>query len=199
MEFYEVVRRRRSIRRFRTEGEVEAGVAERLVEAACMAPSAGNSQPWRFIVVRDRVLLGRLAEVNTRFSRLAWEAFDSRTARDIASRAGRWNKGYVAELPVVIVICYQVGVKGIADELMLASTWCAIENLLLAATAEGLGSCPYTLFEGEETAVKKFFEVRDNYRVACIVHIGHTSEMPQSPPRREAEKIVGYNKFPKNR
>jgi len=164
-----------------------------------MAPSAGNSEPWRFIVVRDRVLLRHLAEVNTQFSRLAWEAFDSRTARDIASRGGRWDKGYVAELPVVIVVCYQVEVKGIADELMFASAWCAIENLLLAATAEGLGSCPYTLFKGEEKPVKELFEVPDNYRVACIVHIGHTPEMPKSPPRREAEKIVGYNKFPKNR
>jgi nitroreductase len=199
LEFYEAVRRRRSIRRFRPEGEVKEGVVRRLVEAANMAPSAGNSQPWRFTVIRDRVLLRRLAEVNTRFSRLAWEAFDSQTARDIASRGGRWDKGYVAELPLVIVICYQVGVKGIADELMLASTWCAIENLLLAATAEGLGSCPYTLFEGEETAVKELFEVRDNYKVACIVHIGFTLEMPKSPPRSEFEKIVGYNKFPRNR
>ena len=196
---YEAVRRRRSIRSFRTEGEVGEGVVGRLVEAASMAPSAGNSQPWRFIVVRDKVLLRRLAEVNTRFSRLAWEAFDSRTAKDIASRGGRWNKSYVAELSVVIVVCYEVGVKGIHDELMLASAWCAIENLLLAATAEGLGSCPYNLFKGEETVVKELFEVPNNYRVACIVHIGHTSEMPKSPPRREAEKIVGYNKFPKNR
>ena len=199
LEFYETVRRRRSIRRFRPEGEVKEGVVRRLVEAANMAPSAGNSQPWRFIVAHDRVLLRRLAEVNTRFSRLAWEAFDSQTARDIASRGGRWDKGYVAELPLVIVVCYQVGVKGIPDELMLASTWCAIENLLLAATAEGLGSCPYTLYKGEDKAVKELFEVPNNYRVACIVHIGHTSEMPKPPPKREAEKIVGYNKFPKNR
>ncbi|MDH5460735.1 MAG: nitroreductase family protein, partial [Candidatus Bathyarchaeota archaeon] len=54
---YEAVRRRRSIRSFRTEGEVGEGVVRRLVEAASMAPSAGNSQPWRFIVVRDKVLL----------------------------------------------------------------------------------------------------------------------------------------------
>jgi len=70
---------------------------------------------------------------------------------------------------------------------------------LLAATAEGLGTCPYTLFKDEETAVKELFEVPNNYRVACIVHIGHTLEMPKSPPRSEVEKIVGYNKFPRNR
>ena len=174
-------------------------MARRLLEAASMAPSAGNSQPWRFIVVRDRVLLRQLAEVNTRFSRLAWEAFDSRTARDIASRGGRCDKGYVAELPLVIVVCYQVGVKGVPDELMLASTWCAIENLLLAATTEGLGSCPYTLYKGEDKAVKELFEVPNNCRVACVVHIGYISDMPKSPPRREAKEIIGYNKFPKNR
>ena len=164
-----------------------------------MAPSAGNSQPWRFIIVRDRVLLRRLAEVNTRFSRLAWAAFDSGTARDVASRGGRWDKSYVAELPVVIVVCYGTGVKSIPDELMLASTWCAIENILLAATAEGLGSCPYTLFKGEEKTVKELFEIPKDYRVACIVHVGHALDVLKPPPKRKDEKMVGYNKFPKNR
>ena len=198
LEFYEVVRRRRSVRRFQTEGEVGEGVVRRLVEAACLAPSAGNSQPWRFIIVRDRALLQRLAEVNTRFSRLAWEAFDSKMAKDVASRGGRWNKSYVTELPVVIVVCYGVGVKGIPDELMLASTWCAVENVLLAATAEGLGSCPYTLFRGEEKTLRELFDIPEDYRIACIVHLGHTLDMPKPPLKRRVEKIVGYNRFPKN-
>ncbi|MFQ5758557.1 MAG: nitroreductase family protein [Candidatus Bathyarchaeia archaeon] len=199
LEFYDVVRRRRSVRRFHTDGEVGDGVVRRLVEAACLAPSAGNSQPWRFIIVRDRVLLRRLAEVNTLFSRLAWEAFDSGMARDLASRGGRWDKGYVAELPAVIVVCYGAGVRSLPDELILASTWCAIENMLLAATAEELGSCPYTLFRGEEKAVKELFEIPNDYRIACIIHVGHTLDMPKPPPKRKVEKIIGYNRFPKNR
>ncbi len=199
LEFYEVVERRRSVRRFHTNSEVGDGVVRCLVGAACMAPSAGNSQPWRFIIVRDKMLLQRLAEVNTRFSRLAWEAFDSETAKDMASRGGRWNKSYVAELPVVIVVCYRRGVKGIPDELMLASTWCAIENMLLAATAEGMGSCPYTLFRGEEKAVKELFEIPKDCRIACIVHVGRTLDMPKPPPKKEVEEVVGYNRFPKNR
>jgi nitroreductase len=197
LEFYEAVRQRRSVRRFRTDGEVGDGVVWRLVEAASMAPSAGNSQPWRFVIVRDGVLLRRLAEVNTRFSRLAWEAFDSETARDVASRGGRWDKSYVAELPGVIVVCYGVGVKNIPDELMLASTWCAIENMLLAATAEGLGSCPYTLFRREEKAVKELFGVPEDYRIACIVHVGHALDVPKPPPKREVDEIVGHDRFPK--
>ena len=164
-----------------------------------MAPSAGNSQPWRFIIVRDQSLLRRLAEVNTRFSHLAWKALDSGTTRDLASRGGRWGKSYVAELPVVIVVCYGLGVKGIPDEWMLASTWCAIENMLLAATAEGLGSCPYTLFKGEEKALKELFEIPNDYKIACIVHVGHTVDMPKPPPRRKDEEIIGYNRFTKNR
>ena len=199
LEFYKVVRQRRSARRFQTGSEVGDDVVRRLVEAASMAPSAGNSQPWRFIIVRDKVLLRRLADVNTRCSRLAWEAFDSGMAKDVASGGGRWNKSYVAELSVVIVVCYRRGVKSIPDEFMLASTWCAIENMLLAATAEGLGSCPYTLFRGEEKAVKEMFEIPTDHRIACIVHVGHTLDMPKPPPKREVEEIVGYNRFPKNR
>lgn len=197
LEFYEVVRRRRSVRRFQKEGRVADGVVRRLVEAACMAPSAGNTQPWRFIIVRDRGLLQRLAEVNTRFSRLAWKRFDSKMARDVASRGGRWDKSYVAELPVVIVVCYRSRAKEIPNEFLLASTWCAIENLLLAATEEGLGSCPYTLFRGEEEAVKELFEIPSDFRVACIVHVGHALDMPKPPPRRKVEEIVGYDGFPK--
>ncbi len=197
LEFYEAVKRRRSVRRFQKDSKVEDDVVRRMVEAACMAPSAGNSQPWRFIIVRDRVLLRRLAEVNTQFSRLAWKKFDSRIARDVASRGGRWDKSYVAELPVVIVVCYRLGVKGILDDFMLASTWCAIENMLLAATAEGLGSCPYTLFKGEEKALKELFEIPNEYRIACIVHVGHALDMPKPPTRRKVEEIVGYNRFPK--
>jgi nitroreductase len=161
-----------------------------------MAPSAGNSQPWRFIIFRDKVLLRHLAEVNTRFSRLAWEGFDSRMARDVASRGGCWDKSYVAELPLVIVVCYRVGVKNIPDELMWASTWCAIENMLLAATAEGLGSCPYTLFRDEEKALKELLEIPEDYRIACIVHVGHALDTPMPPPRRRFEEIVGYDRFP---
>jgi nitroreductase len=102
----------------------------------------------------------------------------------------------VIELPVVIVVCYRVGIKNIPDEWMLASTWCAIENILLAATAEGLGSCPYTLSKGEEEAVKELFEIPDDYRIACIAHVGQTSDMPNPPPKRKFEEIAGYNKFP---
>ena len=199
LEFYETIRRRRSVRHFLTEEKIGDKVVRRLVEAACMAPSAGNSQPWRFIIVRDKELLQRLAKINTQFSRLAWEAFDSRTARDVASRGGRWDKSYVTELPVVIVVCYGVGVENIPDELMLASTWCAIENMLLAATAEGLGSCPYTLFKGEEKALKELLKIPDDHRIACIVHVGRTLDTPEPPPRKKAEEIVGYNTFPENR
>jgi len=195
LEFYEAVERRRSIRRFRT-GAVDESVVRRLVEAACKAPSAGNSQPWRFIIVRDRALLQHLVEVNTRFSRSAWAAFDSQMARDVASRGGRWDKSYVAELPVVIAVCYRVGVKNIPDELMWASTWCAIENMLLAATAEGLGSCPYTLFRDEEKALKEVLRIPEDHRIACIVHIGYVSDTPKPPLRKEFQEIVGYNRFP---
>lgn len=196
MEFYEVIKRRRSVRSFQTNREIGEVIVRRLIEAACMAPSAGNTQPWRFIIIHDRKLLRRLAEINTKFSRLAWKAFDSGMARDIANRGGRWNKSYVADLPLVIVVCYKVGVNNLPDELMLASAWCAIENMLLAATAEGLGSCPYTLFKNEEKALKELFEIPDDYRIACIVHVGHVADMPKPPLKRKLEEITGYDKFP---
>lgn len=66
---------------------------------------------------------------------------------------------------------------------------------MLAATAEGLGSCPYTLFRGEEKVLKELFEISNDYRIASIIHVGHILDMPKPPPRRKVNEIVGYNKF----
>ena len=98
---------------------------------------------------------------------------------DVASRGGRLDKTYVAKLPVVIVVCYRVRVKSMPDELIVASTWCGIEDMLLAATAEEVGSCSYTPFKHEAKTLKELFEIPNDYRIVCIVHVGHRLDMPK--------------------
>jgi nitroreductase len=95
---------------------------EELLSAAISAPSAGNAQPWRFIVVRDQGLKGKLVEA-------------------------AYGQEFLAEAPVVVVVCADLerarrAYKERGEKLYcLQDTAAAVENLLLAATAKGLGTC----------------------------------------------------------
>ena len=194
MDFREVVVRRRSVRKF-GEDSVPADVLGRVLEAGRWAPSAGNSQPWRFIVVKGDDVKGKIAEVCTRSSRKAWAGFSPERARYLAERGGTWDKSYMKRLPVLVAVCYSVP-KGMREELALASAWMAVENMLLAATAEGLGSCIYTAYDGEEEkALMETLQVPEQYRLAIIIQLGYANAEPPSPSRKKLEEIVSYEHF----
>jgi nitroreductase len=195
MQFYDVIRRRRSVRKFKPD-VVDNEIVKRVLEAGMWAPSAGNMQPWRFVVVQDRELKKRLADVHTEFSRKAWSTFEPKTERDLASRGGVWRKEYLVDVPVWIVTCYRLTVQKGFDEVAFASAWCAVENMLLAATAEGLGCCPYTLAEGEEQEIREVLPIPKDHKIAVIVHVGYTDVKVKAPLRREFGAIIGYDKFP---
>ena len=195
MEFYEVVKRRRSVRKFKP-NRVDEKVLERILEAGLWAPSAGNLQPWRFVVVRNRTLKEKLAKIHTEYSRKAWGTFEPEIAKDLASRGGTWDKEYSANAPVWIVICYKLTSQRGFDENAFASTWCAIENILLAATAEGLGCCPYTLTGGEEQAIREVLPIPRDCRMAAIIHLGYTDVKLNQPKRKGFKVVVGYERFP---
>src|SRR5271166_687174 len=135
-DFFEVVRSQRACRAFRPD-PVEDALVERVLEAATFAPSAENRQPWVFVVVRDverRSAIGGL-------TRQAWDAGGR------AHSEARLAPGLLAEVdagaPVLVVVA---GDTALGDRrVMEASVFPAIQNLLLAATALGLGSSLTTL------------------------------------------------------
>lgn len=195
MDFYKVVRDRRSIRKFKTEIAVKDDAIKRLVEVACLAPSAGNSQPWHFIIVKDSEKKRHLAEICTRFSRLAWKAFSKENAKLVAKRGGTWDKSYMATLPVLIVVCYETSGKTVQDSNAHASAWCATQNLLLAATAEGLGACVYNLWKREIIPTRRLLKIPRNYKIAAIIQVGHPAEIPEPPPKKKLQEVTSYNTF----
>jgi nitroreductase len=194
MEFVMLAAKRRSIRKFKLD-PVASGVLGRVLEAGRWAPSAGNCQPWRFVVVTDVEIKGRIAEICTRFSREHWRDFPPERARYLAARGGTWDKSYMKNIPVLIAVCYEL-VKDMKEELVLASVWMAVENMLLAATAEGLGSCVYTFYSRkEESEVKRILWVPKNYRTACIIQVGYPNIEPPAPYRKKLEETVSYQHF----
>jgi len=147
---------RRSIREYTDEPVTEEQIRQ-LLEAAMAAPSANNSQPWHFIVVQDRAQLRRLAQ---------------------AHPYGRMQ----AQAALSVAVC--------ADPDLSSHFWeqdcsAATENLLLAATALGLGSVWLGVYPKEErmTQVRETLGVPEKIRVLCLVAIGHPAE--EKPPRTQ--------------
>jgi nicotinate-nucleotide--dimethylbenzimidazole phosphoribosyltransferase len=151
---YAAIAARRDVRRFRPD-PVPGDVLERVLGAAHAAPSVGHSQPWRFLVVRDPALRDRAAVLTDR-ERLRQAAL---LEEDAARRLLDLQLEGVREAPIGVVVCCDrrtpaAGVLGRATfpDADLWSCAAAIQNLWLAARAEGLGLGWVTLFRPEELA-----------------------------------------------
>ncbi len=159
MDLFEALEKRRSVRDFDTSREVDPEVVEELLRCACLAPSAGNVQPWRFLVVRDR------------------------RVREALARAAL-GQDFVARAPVVIVVCADLkahsaayGRRGV-ELYSIQDTAAAVENLLLAATSLGLGSCWVGAFREGEAAIALGLE--EGLRPLALLPLGY----PASPGRQ---------------
>lgn len=169
----EMIRERRSIRAF-TDKEISEGDAELLVEAACLAPSAGNRQPWEFVIVRDEKNKRRLAEA-------------------------AYGQYFIAEAPIVFVVCAdpgrsasRYGRRG-TELYCLQDTAAAVQNLLLTAKANGLGSCWIGAFD--EVRAAEVVGAPKDVRPIAIVPVGYPAESPPQRPRRRLSEVIHKERF----
>jgi len=194
MDFYEVVLKRRSVRKFK-EDKVPQEVLNRILEAGRWAPSGANLQPWRFIVITSPEVKSKIANICTEYSKRVWKNFTPEIVRFLGSRGGTWDKSSMKTIPVLVGVCYLVTDEP-KREYALASTWTAIQNILLAATNENLASCIYThAFPEEEKALKQILAIPDAYHLAAIIQLGYPPTILPTPPRKKLEEIVSYEHF----
>jgi len=171
MDFWQVIEERHSVRNFEVGRDVSADMVERILGAAIRAPSAGNCQPWHFVVVRNEQVKDSLAQ----------------------AAYGQW---FVAEAPVVIVVCadparsaWRYGSRG-TQLYCLQDTAAATEHILLAATALGLGACWVGAFD--ERAASKALDLPASLRPVAIVPIGYPAGRPYRTSRRGLEEVVTF-------
>lgn len=171
MDLFEIIKMRRSIRRFDPAKPVDERTVTKILEAGIWAPSAGNTQCWMFHIVRDTDLKKRLA-----------------------TEAG--HQPFINDAPVVIVVCADLdhlersyGERG-RFTYALQDTAAAIENMLLSVTALGLGCCWIGAFN--EDAAAKILGLPKGLRPVAMLPIGVPAERPKPPPRRSLAEITVY-------
>jgi nitroreductase len=161
---------RKSVRAYDSR-PVPRNVLLRVLEAARAAPSASNRQPWHFVVVTD-------AEKRRKLSRGIYAHF-------------------LADTPVVIVGC---GEEKTSPRWYMIDVAIALENIVLAATGEGLGTCWVGSFDEEE--VKQTLKIPEDYRIIALLALGYPRDNldPSIGPRpvgtrKDLSKIVSYEEF----
>ncbi len=168
MEFYELVKRRRSIRAYRPD-PFEEDKLLRILEAGRLAPSAANRQPWHFIVVRDP------------------------TKKELLRRG--YNRDWFVKAPVIIVVCAdpsEAWRRRDGEEYWKVDAAIAMEHIVLAAANEGLGACWIGAFD--EKAVKEVLGIPEHIRVVAMTPLGYPAE-EKGPvtDRKPLEEIVHYD------
>ena len=173
MEVWEAIKGRRSIRLFKSQ-DVPAESVEKLIDAARWAPSAGNIQPWDFIIVRKPEIKRELAEAAL-------------------------GQTFIEEAPVVIVVCANenrssqgYGVRG-KTLYCIQDTAAAIQNIHLTAYSLGLGTCWIGAFREEKA--RETLKIPHGIRPVAIIPVGYPAESPSPRSRRPISQIVHYETF----
>lgn len=177
-DFFAVVQARRSVRKYRPD-PVTPELVDRVLQAGIMAPSAGNRQPWEIVVVeRDADL--KQAIVRTTYRGNSW--------------AGGSHQDWLAEAPVLIVVCADVqrsmsryGWQH-SQKLIIEDIAAAVENMLLAATALGLASCWIGGFD--PVALSTALQLPETVAPLAVLPLGYAAAEVTSPPKRSLSDVV---------
>ena len=185
---YEAMSTLRAVRRLRTD-PVPEDVLGRVLQAAVWAPSGGNVQPWRVIVVQDAAKRRRLQELyigpwrryavdhQAGIERLTGEA---RAGQERMMAAADHLAEHLHEAPAILVFCFNPGRMAITDAGLDrpsvvggGSVYPAVQNALLACRAEGLGCTLTTLLCFSELEVKALLDMPDGWYTCAFVPIGY--------------------------
>lgn len=204
----QLIQQRRSIRRFTDQPVAEEDIRE-LIDCARFAPSDTNSQTWEFMVIVNRDKIKHIEQ-------MTWDALHSRAteaeSRGLAREAKLMVKSFgpyataFADAPALIVCLatpYQSKFREkifdpiglVEDEVWreegIKSSCLASMNLMLAAHARGLATCPMTgpvLLA--ERQLREYLGIDDSRQVNMVIALGHPSEVPGKLPRKEVDEIL---------
>lgn len=181
---FEAMHSQRAVRHLKPDPVPESMLLQ-LIESAVKAPSGGNSQPWKFLIIRDPELKKRIGS----YYRESWERVYGVKASSPPSLAPRVRRSatHLAEnmhlAPALILACIEHN-GGPTSMGRGASIYPAVQNILLAARGLGLGSALTTLHKGFEEEVKALLDIPENVETAALLPVGYISQDDGYGPTR---------------
>jgi len=168
MDIEEVIRKRYSCRSYK-DTPVPEEKLKSVLEAAQLAPSASNRQPYKLIIVKDKEKREKLA-----------------------TAAGQ---GFIGEAPIIVVgvSLEPERIMGCQVPAYAVDLAIAMEHIALQAAAEGLGTCWLGAFSQQEA--KKILEIPEEYKIVTLMPLGYPADSPGPKDRKSLDELVSYEKF----
>ncbi|MDT5226157.1 MAG: hypothetical protein QOG19_3564 [Mycobacterium sp.] len=192
-----VMHAQRACRRFDPDGKVLDADIERMLESAVHAPSAENTQPWSFVVVRNEETRGQLADWWTETWNAGGGDFVRQSVEDkvlVADLEYGFNRGGFAAAPVVVVVCADT--ERVLEIYAPPSIYPAVQNLLLAAADLGYASCLTTgLTTFGVDRVREKLQLPDTLLPMAAVYLGRSTRKLAPPRRRPALSVTYREQF----
>jgi nitroreductase len=168
MTVFEAIQGRKSIRKY-SDKPVEQEKLDRVLEAARLAPSAGNGQHWKFIVVTDKDKRDELMKISG-------------------------NQAFIGQAPVVLVaVGTKPGIMTNDQPAEAVDLSIAMSFMLLEAHEQGLGACWIARYD--QQSVRDLLDIPASATAVAITALGYAAEEPAGRPRKKLEEIVCYNRF----
>ncbi len=190
-----IIRTRRSVRVYKT-GKVSDLQLQSILEAARWAPSGANTQPWEFVVTRDRKKMKRVREIYSN----EWK---QRKLEDPVHYKGL-KKDYVGDVSVLVLVCGDARTKQVylttrqaadREKLFQASIANAVQQMMLAAASMNLGTVWVSVREEVEPELRALFQVPSELRLLWVVPIGHARSWPKAKPRRSSAAFTHWETY----
>lgn len=168
MDIFAALHSRRSIRQY-TSQKVDAADIRTMLDAAMAAPSAGNAQPWAFVVVEDPALLSRIPDIHP-------------------------YAGMAARAPLAVLVCGDLKAEKYPG-FWVQDCSAAVQNLLLAAVGLGLGAVWTGIYPLEDRVARfnELFSLPEHIVPLALVVAGHTETRPEKKSRYDASRICHNN------
>ncbi|MCR4657555.1 MAG: nitroreductase family protein [Lachnospiraceae bacterium] len=198
MEFYEVIEKRRTIRDFESE-DIPKEVIERVISAAMKAPTNDHMRDWHFIIVKDRETVARLLDIVPKgisdedMNQLIkdWNLNDSLQQECYRNAVPKQYRMLFDASAIILPLLKQktdiLHPENISHLNGFASIWCSIENIFLAATAEGYG-CNLRISLGNESEyAREVLGYPEEYYMPCFIGMGRPKENASIPKQKDID------------
>ena len=199
MEFYQVIDNRRSIRQFEDK-EIQREVLERILDAGLKAPSSNHQRRWELVTLTDKTIIHDLAQIVRPYPCRITEP--KTPQQEMFKIAYPRQRSMIEECACVILPFFKQKYPMTEDKngyglMDYGATWALVENMLLAATAEGLGSVVHIPVKKGPEQIKEFLKIPDGQYLPTLVILGYASPNAEVPSQVKAtvENKVHWNKW----
>lgn len=199
MEFYEVVNARRSIRQFEDK-EIPREVLERILDAGLKAPSSNHQRRWELVTLTDKTIIHDLAQIVRPYPCRVTEP--KTPQQEMFRIAYPRQRSMIEESACVILPLFKQKYPMSEDKngyglMDYGATWALIENMLLAATAEGLGSVVHIPVKKEPGQIHDFMKIPSSHYLPALVILGYPARDALVPTQVKAtvENKVHWNRW----